>query len=45
MKDIIQNTNDKFTIKSTSINTQISNVLGYVNPKYNNIRQNIFIIV
>ena len=35
MKDYIQNTNDKFTIKSTLINTQISNQLGNVNPKYN----------
>ena len=34
MKDIIIKANDKFTIKPTTINTQIANQLGYVNPKY-----------
>ena len=34
MKDIIKKTNDKFTIKSTTINIQIANQIAYVNPKY-----------
>ena len=34
MKDIIKKTNDKFTIKPTTINSQISNQIGYVNPKF-----------
>ena len=42
MKDNIKKTNDKFTIKPTTINSQIANKIGYVNTKYNNIRQNIY---
>ena len=42
MKDIIKKTNDKCTIKPTTINSQIANKIGYVNTKYNNIRQNIY---
>ena len=42
MKDIIKKTNDKFTIKPTTINSQIANQIGYGNTKYNNIRQNIY---
>ena len=42
MKNIIKNSNDKFTLKPIQINKQITENLETINPKYNNIRQNIY---
>jgi len=42
MKNIIRNSNDKFTLKPIQINKQITEKLDIINPKYNNIRQNIY---
>ena len=42
MKNIIRNSNDKFSLKPIQINKQITENLDTINPKYNNIRQNIY---
>ena len=42
MKDIIDKSYNKFTLKPTPIINEVFNRIGSINPKYNNVRQNLY---
>ena len=42
IKEIISKSNNKNSLKPAPIITEINNKLGAINPKYNNVRQNIY---
>ena len=42
MKDIINKSYNKFTLKPTPIINEVFNWIGSINPKYNNVRHNLY---